>query len=310
MPKRGALINFLIYAGLCLIWSTTWAMIKIGLDGTPPVVGLSLRFLIASLVLLPLVKIRGRRIPMDRASLQLYAIVGFLNMAASYFCTYWGTQYIPSSLSSILWATLPLFVGVFAHFMVRQEPLTPMRIFAILVSTLGVVRILSDQKIVFSFEILLGSIIVIVGVIVAAFPSVYTKTRKFDYDPLVLTAMSIAIAAVVHTVIATLFGEWKLMVWSPKNLLSAAYLGVFGSVFTFLGFYTLLRRIAVVKLSFITFITPIFASLIGWLFLGELITRKEILGIVLIFSGLVLYDWRRWQALFQRRRLRELMGDG
>ena len=307
--KKGSLTNVVIFAGLCLIWSTTWAMIKIGLDETPPVVGLSLRFLIASLLLLPMLKIRGRRIPTDRAALQLYAIVGFMSMAASYFCTYWGTQYIPSSLSSILWATLPLFVGLFAHFMVKQEPLNPMRIFAILISTLGVIRILSDQKIVFNFEVLLGSIIVIAGVVVAAYPAVYTKTRKFDYDPMVLTAMSITIAAVTHTIIATLLGQWAVMVWSPRNMISAAYLGIFGSVFTFLGYYTLLRRIPVVKLSFITFITPIFASLIGGLFLGELITMKEVLGIVLIFSGLVLYDWRRWRNLFQRKP-RELQTDG
>jgi len=297
MSKGKTAYNIAIWVFLCLVWSTTWAMIKIGLDDTPPLVGLALRFTIASAVLFPAVFISGRKIPMDRASLKLYGLVGFFNMALGYFCTYWGTLYIPSSLSAILWATLPVCIGLFAHFLVKAERLNTIRTIAIFISLLGVFGILSDQKLVFSWSVFFGCLVVLSGVMVSAYPTVYAKNRTFVYDPLVLTAMSIGIAAACHALAATVFGEWSEMVWDIKNIGSAAYLGIFGSAIAFFGYYTLLTRIAVIKLSFITFITPIFATAIGWFFLGELITVKEIIGVLLIFLGLFIYDLKGFRRL-------------
>lgn len=295
--------NLILFAIMVLIWSTTWAVLKIGLKGTPPAVGLTARFSIAAVLLLGYCLLKKIKIPFTSAHIKLYLVVGIFNMALSYFGTYWGTQFIPSSLSSILWSTMPIMVGVQAHFAIKEEKMSLPKFLSIIIATIGVVLILSDQKLIISREVLIGSLIVLLAVFMGSFPNVYTKKFKEDFHPLVLTGIAMAIATIFHGVNATITGQWAQSVWNFTTIASAVYLGIFGSAVTFSIYYYLLKQISVVKVSFLTFITPITASIIGWLFLNETITLKEMLGCLVIFSGIFLYDFRKYLAYFKKRKM-------
>ncbi len=286
--------NYLLFLILCLIWGTTWAAIKIGLEGTPPTVGLALRFFVAAFTLFIVIKLTGRKIKLSKQLIKLYLIVGVFNMALSYFCTYWGTQFIPSSLSSILWSTLPILTGLMAHFMIKGEQLNRRRIISIIISTIGVILILSDQKLIFDGRVLLGSLVVVLAVFFGSFPSIYVKKYNDSYDPIVLTAIAMGFAAIFHTITSLIFGQWSLMKWDSRNVVTVLYLGIFGSAITFSIYFYLLQKVSVVKLSFITFVTPISALLIGWGLLNEVITLKELIGVSIIFLGIILYDFNKY----------------
>ena len=279
---------------LCLIWGTTYAAIKIGSDSTPPMVGLAIRYGIALLVLFPIIRITGRKIPVDRASVKLYLVAGVFNVALSYLCTYWAMNFIPSSLSSILWATFPLFNGILAHMMIPSEHLNVRRLTSIIISMIGVILILSDQKLVFNTQVLIGCIVVLLGVLIGAYSNIYIKRFGDNYDPLILTAVSLLIGGLIHLFGAFLLSQFADMTWSLRNIGAAAYLGIFGSAMAFFMYYSLLRKIEVVKMSFVTFLSPIVASLVGLTLLHEIITFKEIGGIFLIFCGLFIYDFRKY----------------
>jgi len=276
-------------------------MIKVGLDQTPPMVGLALRFSTAALVLGGIILWKRRKVPFDRASIQNYLVVGLITMAISYLCTYWAEKFISSGLTSILWAALPIAVGVFARFMIPDERMRHVQILAVILSLAGVIAILSDQQLIFSPEMLLGGLIALTGVVISALSNVFLKIRSKPYDSLALTAMAMAIAAGVHLIGATVFGEWRKLVWDFKNIGSATYLGIFGSAIAFYFFYDLLKQINVVKLSLVTFITPVFATLIGAYWLKEIITWREIAGMIFIFVGLFLYDWNKYLVLIKIR---------
>jgi len=284
---------------ICFIWSTTWAVIKIGLDQTPLMVGLALRFSVAALVLGGIILWKHRKIAFDRVSVHNYLIVGLLTMALSFFCTYWAEKFIPSGLTSILWTSMPIVVGIFAHFMLPEERLRSAQALAILIAMGGVVVILSDQKLVFSRELLWGSLIALLGVVVSSWPNVLLKTRSQPYDSLTLSAMAMLIAALVNFIGATVCGEWREMVWNFKNIGAIVYLGLFGSALAFSIYFDLLKQINVIKLTFINFISPIFATLIGALLLNEIVTWREIGGMLIIFGGLFLYDKDKYLAILK-----------
>jgi len=288
------LIKYLQFLLLCLIWGTTYAAIKIGSGSTPPMVGLTIRYAFAMLLLFPVIKLSGRKIALDVISMKRYMVVGIFSMGLSYLCTYWAMKYIPSSLSSILWATFPLFNGIFAHFLIAAEKMNLRRLFSIVLATVGVVMILSDQQLIFNVKMLIGCLVVLLGVFMATYPNIYIKIKGDNYDPMVLTAMSLAIGFVIHLTGTLITGQFSAMVWSFRNIGAALYLGAFGSAVAFFVYYSLLRQIEVVKLSFVTFLTPIVATIVGLIFLHEAITLREIAGIVLIFSGLFLYDFLKY----------------
>jgi len=284
---------------ICFIWSTTWAVIKIGLDQTPLMLGLALRFSVAALVLGSIILLKRRKIAFDRISVQNYLIVGLLTMALSYYTTYWAEKFIPSGLTSILWAAMPIVVGIFAHFMLPEERLRSAQAMAIIIAVGGVVVILSDQKLVFSRELLWGSLIALLGVVVSSWPNVLLKARSQPYDSLTLNAMAMLVAALVNFIGATICGEWQKMVWNFKNIGAIVYLGLFGSALAFSIYFDLLKQINVVKLTFINFISPIFATLIGALWLKEIVTWREIGGMLIIFGGLFLYDKDKYLAILK-----------
>jgi drug/metabolite transporter (DMT)-like permease len=148
----------------------------------------------------------------------------------------------------------------------------------------------------------MGGLIALAGVAVSGWPNVFLKTRRQSYDPLTLTAMAMAIGSGIHLIGATVFGEWAKMVWDFKNIGAIVYLGLFGSAIAFFVYYDLLNQISVVKLTFVTFITPVFATLIGAFWLNELVTWREIGGMLLIFAGLVLYDLKKYLAILKQRK--------
>jgi len=130
---------------LTLIWGTTWAVIRLGLEGLPPFTGVSLRFLVAGALLLALVPAFGVRFTWSRRELGLWLLNGALAFSASYGIVYWAEQHIPSGLAAVLFATYPLFVAGLAHFALPAERLSAGASGGVLLGFLGVAVIFSDD---------------------------------------------------------------------------------------------------------------------------------------------------------------------
>lgn len=107
-------VSFISLGLLCLVWGSTWPIIKIGLEAVPPFLAAGVRFLIAGIVLFGLSWLQGVRLPKTfRAHFGLLCIG--VGIGLSYGAVYWGQQYIPAGLSAVLFATNPLFVMLLAH---------------------------------------------------------------------------------------------------------------------------------------------------------------------------------------------------
>jgi len=100
---------------LCLIWGSTWLVIKVGYGGLGPFNVAGVRFAIAAAVLTAIVPIVGARWPRGRAEWLLILWVGVLLFAGDYGLIYWGEQFIDSGLTAILFGTFPLITMIAAH---------------------------------------------------------------------------------------------------------------------------------------------------------------------------------------------------
>ena len=130
---------------LTLIWGTTWAAIRLGLEGLPPFTGVALRFLVAGTLLLALVPVFRVRFTWSRREVGLWLMNGALAFSASYSVVYWAEQYMPSGLAAVLFATYPLFVAGLAHLALPEERLTARATGGVLLGFLGVAVIFSDD---------------------------------------------------------------------------------------------------------------------------------------------------------------------
>ena len=139
--------TFILYATLCLIWGTTWVILKKSLiEGTPAIYGVGLRFFAAGIILLLITFILKRPIPRSREAINIYISFGLLNLVIGYGVTYWATQFIYSNLASILWAGFPIIVVIISHFYLPDEKINLSKIITIAIGTTGVLLILSQGK--------------------------------------------------------------------------------------------------------------------------------------------------------------------
>src|SRR4029077_6820295 len=121
-PKAGWGVP-LAWLTLCVVWSSTWLAIKIGLRDLPPISFVAIRFLIAIIVLLAVSIGRVRLLPMRRNDYAVLAITGILMFAVNYTLLFWAELHVSSGLAAVLQATIPIFGMIFAHRMLPDEPL-------------------------------------------------------------------------------------------------------------------------------------------------------------------------------------------
>src|ERR1700675_3490275 len=108
---------------LCVVWSSTWLAIKIGLRDLPPISFVAIRFLIAIIVLVAVSIGRTHLLPRGRADYIILAVTGVLMFAVNYTLLFWAELHVSSGLAAVLQASIPIFGMTFAHWMLPDEPL-------------------------------------------------------------------------------------------------------------------------------------------------------------------------------------------
>src|SRR5437868_14046492 len=154
---------------LCIVWSSTWLAIKIGLRDLPPVSFVAIRFLIAIIVLLAVSIGRTRLLPLRRNDYVVLAITGVLMFAVNYTLLFWAELHVSSGLAAVLQATIPIFGMIFAHWMLPDEPL-PLEKLAGAIIALGGVAVICARLLGFHGPLAFwAGVAVVIGGASAAF---------------------------------------------------------------------------------------------------------------------------------------------
>lgn len=282
-----------LYILLCLVWSTTWSVLKISLRGTPPIFGVALRFSISAFILWMVFFQRREKLTLTPSAIKVYLGFGALNFATSYALTYWGTQYIYSGLSAILWATLPIFVALPAHFMLPDDPLTIRKIVGGGTGLMGTFLIFfrggesaADVKVI-------GVVAILLAVVIAAGPNVLYKRHQEGISPLHVNVAAQSVAVVLLFPLSLLLEEPATMVWDAANIGALLYLALFGTVFTWSVYMWLLTQLTVTQVSAVALIPPVMAAFLGWILLGENFSPRMIAGSALVLLGVLIVNTQR-----------------
>src|ERR1044071_6358374 len=126
---------------LCIVWSSTWLAIKIGLRDLPPISFVAIRFVIATIVLLAVSIGRVRLLPATAGDYFVLAVTGVLMFGVNYLTVFWGELYVSSGLAAVLQTTITICGMLFAHWMLPDEPLRVQRLSGALIAIGGVILI-------------------------------------------------------------------------------------------------------------------------------------------------------------------------
>lgn len=289
----------LVWVVTCLIWSTMWLCIKLGLRDLPPISFAAIRLGIAVLVLLPIVLARRTPLPRTARDLVLVAVTGLLLLGFNYGLLFWGTQHISSGLAAVLQAATPAFGLVFANRFLPRERFTLAKLCAIGLGVAGVAVILSDQLRIAGWMALSGSAAVAAGGVCVALAYVLVKAYGSHLHPTALTTGQMLCALVLLTTVG-LFKEGNPLAlrWTTVGVVSLFYLALAGSVAAFWLNYWLLARMNATKVMAMSLVIPLFAVLLGAAVLGETLTARTLAGgaCILTSVGLILLRRSREEA--------------
>jgi len=280
--QRERLFVWLAYAGMCLIWGTTWLAIKVGLHALAPLTGVGLRFLIAGVFLYGFAAIRGELRPWREVPWKLVLVLAALLFGLNYILTYTAEVKLDSGLVAVLFGTLPFFAFAFAHAMLGER-ITPRIWIGSLLAFGGVVVISLVGEVRGSPLFALAAIGAAAS---SAFANVYAK-RHSGHRPLLTLPPAMVIAGAVVFAIGLIaeHTDWAVAL-SGSSLLALLYLSIFGSGIAFFLMMWVLQRLPVSIVGLSSLVFPVIAIVVGSLFGGEHFTWRELLGSGLVVIGL------------------------
>jgi drug/metabolite transporter (DMT)-like permease len=281
----------LAYAAMCLIWGSTWMMIKIGLRGAPPVTSIAVRMTIASLIVAALLWLARIPFPRDARFVRLGLFLGLFNVTLPYVFVYYGEQRIPSGLAAVLYATFPLLVAILARVWLRND-ITARKIAGVVVGIIGVAVIFSDN-LRLGREQAAGTAMVLASVTASAIGSVATKKWGHGHHPIASLLIPFVTSSVITWLLALVVESPLQLRYDGVTWATIVYLAMAGSVAAFGLFFYVMQRLDVTVVAYQTFIIPIVAVILGGLFLGETISSRVALGAALILGGIALATFAR-----------------
>ena len=283
-----------IFWFLSALWSGNWLWIKVGLAGLPPFRFAGLRMALACLLLAPFV-LRRPRPSVSREEARWIALVGFLQIGVSYACVFTAEQWIDSGLTALLFASFAIWVPVFGHFLLADEPLTGRVFLAILLGLSGVAVIegpaLARAETLTAGPLAAGGLLVLTSAVVSAFSAVVVKKRLSRVPAPANVWGQALVAAPVLLAASAVFESGTPSRWTTGSVAALAYLAVVGT-FTVLGTQWLIPRLPVAVVGTFPILNTLLALLWGRLLGHERITARAAVGGVLILAGVLLVTFR------------------
>ena len=278
-----------VFVLLCLVWGSTWMAIKVGLRFLPPFAFAGTSFVTSTLCLLLITKLQHTRFPRDWSSWRVMIFLGLTMMGAGFAFQYWGEQYVSSGLAAVLFATAPLFVVIFAHFLIEEEKITRWKATGIIISFAGML-VIFRQELTFSLNTqssIYGAVAEVASAATTALAIVVYKRFYAKIDRLANLLVQTIIGCVLLSILGLGWERSSSFDFTPLAIVATIYLGL-ATTLPYIGYYWLLEKNSAINVSTVTFIVPILALALGWILLGEQITRGTILGGTLILAGVYL----------------------
>ena len=277
-----------LLTALCLLWGLNAVAIKVANVGIDPIFGAGLRSVIATACLI--LWMRFKRIPLFAGNLLDGITVGLL-FGVEFCLLYPSLLYTTASSAWILLYTTPFFHAIGAHFLLKGDRLNWNKGIGMLLAFAGIIVLLSKDIGLPSKEQILGDFLALLAAVLWAATTIYIKRRLVGRVSHYHTLFYQAIFSIpVFFIASALFREAPVHHINTLILLSVAFQGVIIAFVSYLLWFSLVHTYPASLLSGFTFLTPLFATLAGIVFLNEQLTVKLVVALILVSLGIYIVN--------------------
>ena len=282
--RQPKILDYLLLVLLALIWASAFFNIKIATYSFGPITIAFLRVFFGAIPVLLLCYYKDIKIEAFSKDWYWFAMIGFINLVAPFFLIAYGVKSVQSNLAAILMSNTPLSSTVLGHFYTKNEKFNFIKTFGILIGFSGILYLFSDNLLIdennfiSALLILLGSTCYVIGGVL---------TLKISKKKNENVTGSILVWAVIILIPLVSFIEqpWQI---TPRldSTISVIYLGLVSTGIAWLLRFRILVKNGLIFQSQVSYLIPIFGTILSYIFLNELITTKVLISLIAVCIGI------------------------
>jgi drug/metabolite transporter (DMT)-like permease len=286
--SRHAVVLVGAFAAVYVIWGSTYLALAVALHSLPPFLLMGTRSIVGGAVLLGCSMLAGGTTGTLR-SWGVAAVCGLLFFVGCHGVLAYAQQSVPSGLAAVLLATIPFWIAALNTLLPGNDHVGPRTLLFLIPGLIGVGLIAwHSAHGGFSGAQTSGILLLLAASASWGIATVLSERYKGAASPAALSGMELLTGGVVLMIISVAAGE--IRAFDPAEVTSASaagwlYLTVAGTVITFGAYIWLLDQMSPTIVATYTFVNPIVAVLLGWLFLGEQLTIWTMVGAGLVIAA-------------------------
>lgn len=293
--------QFKVFVSLLLsmvCWAFSFVWIKQAFTSFEPMTIVTMRLMLSSGLMYVILKLMKRLIPMQMQDLKWFVLLAFFEPFLYFIGESIGLKYVPSTMGAVIVSTIPLFAPIVDRVFFKSR-LSWFNLAGITVSFLGVLLIIFEDDFSLSAPIH-GILLVFLAVFAAMGYSVVLKKIPLHYNAVSIITYQNTIGIFFFMPLFIGF-EWNHFIHTTitkEAIWAIIQLSTFASALAFIFFTYGMRKIGITKANVFVNMIPVFTAIFAWWILGDALTVKKIVGIVIVIGGVFVSQikWKRHEV--------------
>jgi len=276
----------LAFIAIYVLWGATFLAIRIAVLAIPPFFTAGVRFFTAGALLYVLMRLRGKPAP-SAIQWRSIAVIAVCMFVVTYGAIFWAEQYVPSGITAVIEAMLPIIALVLEVFVFRRQPLRWRMMGAVTLGFCGIALLLFRHG-AQSFGVF-PCVVILVGSIAWTLGAVLTRSLPLPKSVPLAAGAEMMLGGAVLLGISLVTGELQPFPHIPlRAVLALLYLIVGGSLVAFTAYVWLLARMPATRVASHAYVNPLIAVALGYFVAGEEITVRMLFASALVVASVFL----------------------
>src|SRR5271170_5324992 len=288
--------TLLAFAIIYFVWGSTFLAIRVGVREVPPLVLAGMRFFIAGIVLFGWLRLRGTPSP-TRGEWVSASFLAVFIFVLDYGLVFWAEQRVPSGITAVMLATIPVFMALSEIIFLRTQRLTFRLAMALLVGIAGVAVLVSRSVNIGEAPIdRAGAIALVLGAICWSIGSALTRKLTLPASKAMSSGAQMLAGGIMLALVAAVFGEFRgfnISAVSRGAWYALAYLIVAGSIIGFTAYVWLIHHESPTRVGTYAYVNPVVAVIVGYFLGGETVGPRTVLGTLLVLVSVIVITTTR-----------------
>lgn len=285
--RSNKLLIVFAFACVYLCWGSAFVAIRYSVQTIHPAFVAGVRYVVAALLLLGYMLIRGESLRISMRDLRQVMLLGLLMFSCNTLLLSYGGRELPAGLTALIISIIPLFIALLEAILPAGTPPTAGGWLGIVSGFLGIMFLLKQS--IPERASISGQIPASIGLLIAAFAwalgSVLLNRMSFSTPMLVCTGWQMLIGGVVNVAIGFCLNGVQGLHAGSAAWLSVLFLAIFGTLAGYTSYAYLLRHAALGSVATYAYINPLIAVALGWIVLKEPVTLNQCLGMVFVLTS-------------------------